>query len=413
MAKIFIIKITMRRNFLVMFLIVLVFSFLGGTISFALAHNNAGQEPPSSILLETEHRAPTGEIIHIEGEKELTREEINSIIVGEEIEVKYLGVRCNNGEIVLRKCECDDNEKTYIIGLINFDDIELIKKFNFEVYIEIITPPEDLINIAEEIKQEGYVSDAYYSCFYKRIVVLILNEEDDKVIDHQKTWEKLTEAYPGVPLHLRVFNVVPLHEGGKHLTPSSWLPIPFGTSGFLAELDGEDVVVTAGHITNMDSADDPVYEYRWYWGNLRVGTMVGAIDGGWGWDGGIYEPVDGIEFTNTILGKPIFGWTYPVFTGQYLLHSSEFTGRIDVITIVTYIDSEYDYYFAEGHENFDYIAGITGESGSASCFRYAGYYNLVAGVVTHGLGEKIHGGYESICCTTIPQLIDLFDISQP
>jgi hypothetical protein len=269
-----------------MFLIVLVFS-LGGSISFALAHNNAGQEPPSSILLETEHRAPTGEIIHIEGEKQLTREEINSIIVDRVIEVKYLGVRCNNGEIVLQKCECDDNEGTYIIGLINSDDIELIKKFNFEVYIEIITPPENLINIAEEIK-ERYACDACYSDFYKRIVVLILNEEDDKVIDHQKIWEKLIEAYPGVPLRLRVFNVVPLHEGGKHVTPSSWLPIPFGTSGFLAELDGEDVMVTAGHITNMDSAGDPVYEYRWYWRNLRVGTMVDAITDSCGWDG-IYQ----------------------------------------------------------------------------------------------------------------------------
>ena len=226
----------MRRKILLTFLIVLVFSFLGGITYFALAHNNnAGQEHPSSILLETEYRAPTGEIIYIEGEKELTHEEIEYIIVSEGIKVKYLGVRCNNGEIVLEKCEFDDNEGTYIIGLINSDDIELIKKFNFEVYIEIITPPEDLMNIAEEIKQEEYVSDAYYSPFYRRIVVLILNEEDDKVINHQKTWEKLVEAYPGVPLHLRVFDSVPLHEGGKWVTPSSWFFIPAGTSGFLAD----------------------------------------------------------------------------------------------------------------------------------------------------------------------------------
>ena len=173
-------------------------------------------------------------------------------------------------------------------------------------------------------------------------------------------------------------------------------------------------MVTAGHIEDMDTTGDPVYEYRWYWRNLRVGTMVDAIAGGWGLDGGIYEPVDGIEFTNTILGKPIYGWTYPVFMGQKLLHSSQFTGRIDVITIVTYINSEYDYYFAEGHENFDYIAGIKGESGSASCFRVAGVYNLVTGVVTHGIGEEIDGGeYDCICCTTIPQLIDLFGIAQP
>jgi len=222
----------MRRKILLIFLIVLVFSFLGGIISFALTHNNAGQEPPSSILLETEYRAPTGEIIHIEGEKELTHEEIDYIIVSEGIKVKYLGVRCNNGEIVFEKCECDDNEGTYIIGLINSDDIELIKKFNFEVYIEIITPPEDLMNIAEEIKQEEYVSTAGYSHFYRRIVVFILNEEDDKVIDHQKIWEKLIETYPGVPLHLEVFDVVPLHEGGKRVTPASWFVNPAGTSGF-------------------------------------------------------------------------------------------------------------------------------------------------------------------------------------
>jgi len=401
---------------LLTFLIVLVFS-LGGSISFALAHNNnAGQEPPSGILLETEHRAPTGEIVHIEGAKELTHEEIEHIIVDEGIEVKYLGVRCNNGEIVSEKCECDDNEGTYIIGLINSDDIELIKKFNFEVYIEIITPPEDLINIAEEIKQEGYVSTAYYSPFYRRIVVLILNdlnEEDDKVIDHQKIWEKLIETYPGVPLHFRVFNSVPLHEGGKHITPSSWFADPGGTSGFLAELDGEDVMVTAGHIPDMNTTGDPVYEYRWWWFNQRVGTMVDAISEDWGWDGGIYEPVDGIEFSNTILGNPILGWLSSVYTGQYLHHSSEYTGRINVLTRVTYIDPEYNFYIAEGQESFDYIAGIEGESGSASCYNYYYPYIYVAGVVTHGLGEEIDSGWSHICCTTIPQLKDLFDISRP
>jgi hypothetical protein len=120
-----------------------------------------------------------------------------------------------------------------------------------------------------------------------------------------------------------------------------------------------------------------------------------------------------MEFTNTILGNSIYGWYDPVYVGKSLCHSSEVTGRIDVITIVTDIDSEYDYYIAEGHENFNGIAGMLGESGSASCAIIFGYMRFVAGVVTHGLGEEIDGGYESICCTTIPQLIDLFGISQP
>jgi hypothetical protein len=172
-------------------------------------------------------------------------------------------------------------------------------------------------------------------------------------------------------------------------------------------------MVTAGHIPSMNTTGDPVYEYRWWWFNKRVGTMVDAISGDWGWDGGIYEPVDGIEFTNTILGWPIYGWTYSVYTSQWLRHSSEYTGRIDVITIVTYIDSEYYYYIAEGHENFNYIAGIGGESGSASRMEYWGY-KFVAGVVTHGVGEEIDDNeWSHICCTTIPQLIDLFDISKP
>jgi len=364
-----------------------------------------GQERPSKeIALNLRH--PQGEIIERAGPSSLEEcERLQEFIQEHEdafwfVDDPQVLVGLFVQEFVYTRDLIDDilyrdihQDGTVRIGVTSRDVIEEFKELGIPITFEIIDLDEvrHLEEAAREIAEKSYVMSAFYSHSEGRITVDL-----DK-----RNWglyEAIYREYPDYPLVFSLVDPQPEinHCGGERIYVG-FLGTP-GTSGFLAEWDGQDVMVTSGHLGPKDKG---VYNK---WIIQRIGTTKLMYAGGIGNDAGRYTAKSGVTFSNTIAGGvgQIDGWAEdnPEIYDWIYYYSSY---RQLVTCVVTGTGSNWFKYCRDD--------GGGGDSGSPVFMWEPGTGDVtILGVHTHGDGE---GNGSTGYATNIDRVQDLLDVSEP
>lgn len=295
------------------------------------------------------------------------------------------------------------------IGVTSRDVIEELKELGIPITFEIIDVDEvrHLEEAAREIDEKPYVLGAWYSHKQGRIRVSLAKQN----------WDFYNDIYREYPDSLLLFRLVDAqpeteHGGGEAIKTCRWgwwdRCDLTGTSGFLADWQGEDVMVTAGHLPDCDHLH---YMKVYNENNWRVGTFEEKWVGDPCWtappgdDAGFYTPYSGVTFNNVISGTPstwaVEGWAEDdPNVDDWLFYSSGFEGI--VMCHVTDVLTDYFEYM-----RFD---GAPGDSGSP-VFRVT----IDCGMIIHGVHTHAQGvGHGSNgFATNIDRVKELLGVSEP
>ena len=283
------------------------------------------------------------------------------------------------------------------IGVTSRDVIEEFKELGIPITFEIIDLDEvrHLEEAAREIAEKPYEMGVRYDYSAGRIRVTLTKQNWD-------LYKTIYREYSDFPLLFRFVDPKPEtdHGGGEEIEVCQvslfglCMAWGSGTSGFLADWYGQDVMVTAGH---MGPENKPVRNEN----DEIIGTTEEMVDEGRGEDAGFYTAESGVTFNNIIAGGPleIDGWAEDdPNVDDWIFYYSAF--RYSVWCRVTDVE---DYYFEYWRDD-----GGLGDSGSPVFTVTEGL--LIHGVHTHELGQ----GYGSTgYATNIDQVQDLLGVMPP